>query len=140
MKKTWELTPVLSPVLQSRRITALLSFVALMQIGLAGAGLHGWACPIQASLGVPCPGCGLSRAMAALLFGQWHLAIMMHPFAPGFLAGILLLALMSLLPGGIRARAVRTIDAVERRTGFFICIVIGLGVHWSLRIIESISY
>lgn len=140
MKKIWKLTPVLSPVLQNRRLTALLSFAALIQIGLAGAGLHGWVCPIQASIGVPCPGCGLSRATAALILGQWHLAITMHPFAPGFIAGILLLVLVSLLPGGIHARAVRTLDAVERHTGFFICIVISLGVQWSLRIIESISY
>lgn len=36
-------------------------------------------CPMAASLGVPCPGCGLTRATLALLRGDIRAALHFHP-------------------------------------------------------------
>lgn len=39
-------------------------------------------CPWALLLGVPCPGCGLSRAAALLLHGQLEGALQLHPLSP----------------------------------------------------------
>jgi hypothetical protein len=36
-------------------------------------------CPTAGSLGIPCPGCGLTRATLALLHGDVHAALHLHP-------------------------------------------------------------
>lgn len=36
-------------------------------------------CPMAAVLGIPCPGCGLTRATLALLHGNFALAFRFHP-------------------------------------------------------------
>jgi hypothetical protein len=43
-------------------------------------------CAFRRLTGIPCPGCGLTRAMAALARGQLVLALHFHPFAPLVLA------------------------------------------------------
>ncbi|MES1242806.1 MAG: DUF2752 domain-containing protein [Acidobacteriota bacterium] len=63
--------------------------------GLAGlaalALLHVWIpdpdparalCPSRRFLGIPCPGCGLTRAFAHLAKGEWSAALIAHPLAP----------------------------------------------------------
>jgi hypothetical protein len=39
-------------------------------------------CPTAFFLGVPCPGCGLTRATLALARGDLHAALGFHPLAP----------------------------------------------------------
>ena len=43
-------------------------------------------CGFRALTGIPCPGCGMTRAMAALARGEWTAALRYHPFAPLVLA------------------------------------------------------
>jgi hypothetical protein len=60
--------------------------------GLAGlALLHVWVpdpdparafCFSRRFLGLPCPGCGLTRAFAHLAKGEWSAALAAHPLAP----------------------------------------------------------
>ena len=45
--------------------------VALLSIG--------WRCPIKLVTGIPCPGCGLSRATRLALSGDFAAATKMHP-------------------------------------------------------------
>jgi hypothetical protein len=67
--------------------------------GLAGlaalALLHVWVpdpdparafCFSRRFLGIPCPGCGLTRAFAHLAKGEWSAALAAHPLAPVFVA------------------------------------------------------
>jgi hypothetical protein len=55
---------------------------------LAGLGvalvlyLRLWHCPVAELFGVPCPGCGLTRAVAALLALDFGLAVELHPLSP----------------------------------------------------------
>lgn len=39
-------------------------------------------CAWRRVTGIPCPGCGMTRAMAALSRGDLHAALRLHPFAP----------------------------------------------------------
>lgn len=41
-----------------------------------------WECPFAALLGIPCPGCGLTRAAVALVQGEWSQALLLHPLSP----------------------------------------------------------
>jgi hypothetical protein len=72
-----------------RRLTAW----ALAGLGLAAAALvlHAWTPPTDAGSAfclsrrlfhLPCPGCGVTRALFLLAKGRWRAAIALHPFAP----------------------------------------------------------
>jgi hypothetical protein len=60
--------------------------------GLAAlAVLHAWVpsvdarfvfCPLRRFAGLPCPGCGMTRAFAHLAKGEWSAAVRDHPLAP----------------------------------------------------------
>jgi len=66
-----------------------------MAAGLAGiaglAVLHVWnpsgdpahaVCLLRRVFHLPCPGCGMTRAFAALAKGDWSTAVALHPLAP----------------------------------------------------------
>lgn len=60
--------------------------------GIAGlAVLHAWTpagdaassiCLLRRLFHLPCPGCGMTRAFAALAKGDWSAAVALHPLAP----------------------------------------------------------
>lgn len=52
-------------------------------------------CPLRAVTGIPCPSCGLTRALAQLERGHLAEAVRFHPFAP--LVFLLALALVLML-------------------------------------------
>src|SRR5262245_14650085 len=56
--------------------------VAPVALWLLVAGLAWWRCPIAELLGVPCPGCGLTRAALALATGDVARALSLHPLSP----------------------------------------------------------
>jgi hypothetical protein len=64
-------------------------------------------CLLRGTVGLPCPGCGLTRAVSHLLHGEWSLALRLHPLAPLLAAeaGALWLLWGGRLLGGDRAQA-----------------------------------
>ncbi len=71
-----EVTRPPSPVRWGRGLATLLAPLAVL-------GLVEWAglsvCPLQNTVGVPCPGCGLTRATFAALRGDFAEATHFHP-------------------------------------------------------------
>jgi hypothetical protein len=67
------------------------SAVALMLL------LDLWRCPLAELAGVPCPGCGLTRAAFALALGDVPRALELHPLAPLVLPWVALAAAGALL-------------------------------------------
>jgi hypothetical protein len=128
-------TPVIAPILKHRVECLCLTCAAAVQIGLVSLGLPGWPCPIKAFLGIPCPGCGLSTAISQLLHGQWQASLHTHAFAPLFLAGVLLVLVVSLLPENSRQSAIRLIEEVERHTSIVMFLLVGLLLYWGLRLL-----
>lgn len=39
-------------------------------------------CLLYNATGIPCPGCGMTRAVSYLLHGEWRAAMRLHPLAP----------------------------------------------------------
>ena len=56
-------------------------------------------CPVQILYGLPCPGCGLTRAGVLLLTGHFAAAFQMHPFIYGWAALLLYVLLCRYVKG-----------------------------------------
>jgi hypothetical protein len=60
-----------------------LAYACLPLLVLGGFFAMGWpVCPSKVFFGLPCPGCGLTRATAALLGGDLPGMLALHPLAP----------------------------------------------------------
>ena len=106
--------PWLSRLLSDTKLCWGISLVA----GVLGItylfGLKLWPCMFANLTGLPCPGCGMTRAMKAMAQGQWSEALAFHPFSPFFLLFGLLVFLAAILPARLRARLVSAVRAVEK--------------------------
>jgi len=114
-KITREFTPLIGPLLRNRLLCGLLLAAWLVQVGLVYQGFGGWSCPVGSISSLPCPGCGLSRAVVCLLQGHFHTAMAIHPMAP-----VILAVPIPLLVGVARSkpskyRIVRSLESMERR-------------------------
>jgi hypothetical protein len=132
----WFFTPFLGPLLQNRLIIGTLAVMTTLQVGLTAAGLPAWQCPLNATLGVPCPGCGLTRAMVLLIQGHWHTSFHSHAFAPIFLIGVMVLTIISIAPKKFQEKATRWTTEFEKRTGVVAVLMMALLIYWIFRIIH----
>jgi uncharacterized protein DUF2752 len=106
-----------------------------LQIGLSALRLHPWQCPIFISTGVPCPGCGLTRAIVLLLQGEWRASFHYHVFAPVFLFFTIIILVAIFLPASIGQRAIYKAEVLERQTGLTLIILTGLILYWLARLL-----
>jgi hypothetical protein len=132
---TWFFTPALAPIMQQRSFLIILAGFAFVQIGLTAAGWQGWQCPIYSVSGMPCPGCGLSRAMALLIQGHWQAAFDMHAFAPILLFAVMFFAVTAAMPRRLQQSVLQRVADVERRTGIMIIVMVAMFAYWGLRLI-----
>ena len=123
----------LTSLLRSRPTAAFLAGIAGVHLALVAFGLPGWPCPLLSGLGIPCPGCGLSRAVIELLRGDWRGAMELHAFAPVFLVAMTMILGTSLLPERHRLPLIETVERVERRTGVSALLLAGLLLYWVFR-------
>lgn len=127
--------PVFSQILESRPTTILIVGAAVVHGGLNLLGLPSWECPIRHTLGVPCPGCGLSRAMGALLHGDWQTALTYHAFAPIFLASLIFMGVVLLLPAAPHRQIVDWTRVFETKTGLVAFGLVSLMIYWVIRLV-----
>jgi len=90
--------------------TLLLPFLAFDWVTAPGSLV---LCPLRAVTGVPCPSCGLTRALAHLERGHWADAVRFHPFAP--LVFLLVLALAVMLAFELATRKTVIGNPLRRR-------------------------
>jgi Protein of unknown function (DUF2752) len=135
MSLSLDLPAPLSPLFRQRSVAVGLLGLATVQLGLFWLGLPGWPCPFLKLFGVPCPGCGLTRAIALLALGDFHAALAFHAFAPLFLIGIVLSGISGVLPQKTREPLIDKLELIERRTGLSVIILAGLVVYWLARLL-----
>jgi hypothetical protein len=127
--------PILTSILQSRVLCAMILGVTVLQLVLVGSGLPGWQSPIHTVLGIPDPGCGLSRATVALLSGNWRSSLTFHAFAPFLVAALSLIAITTVLPARLHDKAVTVVEGLETQTGLTAFLLIGLVIYWLARLL-----
>lgn len=122
-------------VLRDRRFGLVMIGALGVHLGLALLGLPGWQCPLLRLTGVPCPGCGLTRACLLLAQGEVRAAIEFHAFAPVFLVFIAILIIGTLLPRSIAEPLIHKAETLERQTAITIIILGGLILYWLARLL-----
>jgi hypothetical protein len=129
--------PLLAPLLATRKAAVGLAALGAAQIVATSFHLPGWPCPLFHATGIPCPGCGLSRASAALLHGDIDHSLRMHAFALPVLLGVLVVLVTAVLPAVPRAKVLVAVERIERRTGLATLLLIALLVYWLARLVYA---
>ncbi|CAN5362078.1 hypothetical protein BH09PLA1_BH09PLA1_34310 [soil metagenome] len=129
--------PALAPILRSATMCRALAALGAAQIGLALAHIRGLDCPVLTVTGLPCPGCGASRACADVLIGRFQESIAMHPLAPMLLAGWIILLIAAILPASCRMRLAILAEGIERRVPLGLLFFISLCVVWIARLLVA---
>lgn len=128
---------LLGPLLEQRVVTGIFLAAGAVQVGLTLFHLPGWPCAFRATTGKPCPGCGMSRALAALVRGDWSAALFLHAFSPLFAAAGVLLLVAAVLPAAQRIRLAERVAAFERATGIAVWLAAGFMVYWLVRLLYT---
>jgi hypothetical protein len=126
---------VIASLLKNQAEARVLVLIGILHLILASVGFSGWSCPILLATGVPCPGCGVTRASAALLKGDWRNMASLHIFAPVLLAVLVLSGFIAFLPDELRARVIDRIELIELRTNLSLIFLLSLFLYWGLRLI-----
>jgi hypothetical protein len=100
--------------------------VAALHLWVPPEGARFIVCPFRRLTGLPCPGCGMTRAFAHLAKGQWSAALRDHPLAPLLAAEICIAWVAWGLPAADRLRAV----AIARLDRLALWHVVVLGLVW----------
>ncbi len=98
----------------NKKITGgILLFAACVVLLYAKLRILGGICPFRLVTGIPCPGCGMTRAVLAACRGDMTAAFAYHPLFP-LLPLVALLLLCAVAPGGVR-RVTACLHIDERR-------------------------
>jgi hypothetical protein len=117
------------------RFWGAMGVLALWTLAVAPALLGLQPCPFARLLRVPCPGCGLTRAIQFLLAGRVEASLRMHPLAIPLVAAVGALALSTVtaaLTRGSPADFYRTPHGRAALVFFGLAYVAAIGL-WGLR-------
>ncbi len=134
-KTAWFFQPVVASILQKQKTVRIISAIASLQLVVTMSGVQGWQCPVYSTVGIPCPGCGLSTATVSLIRGDWRTALSIHAFAPLLVIAIISMAVLSLLPRRFYRIAVKRLAVLESRSGLTGLLLTGFIGYWGLRFI-----
>ena len=124
----------IATLLRDRRFGLLLTGTLSLNIVALALHLPGWECAFFRVTGLPCPGCGLTRACVLLLRGELQASIKFHAFAPVFVLFIAMLIICTLLPRTVTESFIDKAEMLERKTGITIIILSGLILYWLARL------
>ena len=137
--QTWH-APVFSSLLESRREAIIIVGAGALHLGLSLAGLPAWNCPIRTVTGVPCPGCGLTRAVMQFLHGDITASLQTHAFAPIFILALMVMFAALFLPEKYRRALVSTVKDMETYNGFTSYFLLALMLYWCIRLMGIVPF
>jgi hypothetical protein len=103
------------------------------QVWIFGKQLH-WGCWFKEHYGFPCPTCGMTRSVILTMHGDFHNAFLLNPAGPFLIAGLILIAIISLrLPFmGLKEIKSRQLALGLSLYGWiFFCIMLG---QWTFKL------
>jgi hypothetical protein len=127
--------PIFSAILHDRRLSSVICGATLLQLLLTLIRFPSWPCPVFHTLGIPCPGCGMTRATLFLIRGEWKQALVMHAYAPIVLVALALIAFCTIAPRRQAERIAKRAEIIERYTGLTTLLLGGLILYWLVRLL-----
>jgi hypothetical protein len=94
-------------------VVAPLILAAVVVLPSSGLGIR--VCLFRILSGLPCPGCGMTRALSSLLHGDGVAAFFYHPFVFAVFPALALISVHGLLPNNVRGRLHRGFTHHEAR-------------------------
>ena len=127
--------PILAPILEYRPLCVAIIGATILHLVLVAYGLPSWQSPVRLVFGIPDPGGGLTRAILALLRGDWETSLSFHAFGLPFVFALTLIAMAAILPVSSRDKMTDWVGKLERRTGLTAIFLIGLFIYWLVRLL-----
>ena len=127
--------PIFSAILHDRRLSSVICGATLLQLLLALIRFPSWPCPVFHTFGIPCPGCGMTRATLFLIRGEWKQALVMHAYAPIVLIALALITFCTIAPTRQAERMATRAEIIERYTGLTTLLLGGLILYWLVRLL-----
>ena len=121
-------------LLRQRGVARAMAGLAGLQIGLVALNLPGWPCPLRHGFDIACPGCGMTRAVVAMLHLDWRKSLQLHAFAPVVGVALVLLLLAALLPATANKKLSLKVERIERRTGLTLLLAVAFFAYWLARL------
>jgi len=138
-RRVWY-APAFSSLLEDRREGIIIFGVGALHLGLSLTGLPAWQCPILAATGVPCPGCGITRATMQFLHGDILSSLQTHAFAPVLLIALVTMLAGLVLPERFRHSLLSTVRGLETQNGLTSFLLSTLVLYWCVRLMGILPF
>jgi hypothetical protein len=125
--------PIYAEMLRPRVLALAIAAVGAAQI-VSSYFDTGIPCAFHWMTGIPCPGCGLTRSILALMQGRLEDSLLLHPMGPLLFLGLAAALLTGIMPRAMRGRVIGAIAAIEARTGITLWLGVLLMVVWVVRL------
>lgn len=125
----------IATLLRDRKFGLLLTGALTLNVAAIALHLPSWQCAFLQVTGLPCPGCGLTRACLLLLKGDVGESVQFHAFAPIFVVFVAILIICMLLPRAVTKPFIDKAERLERQTGITLIILVGLILYWLTRLL-----
>ena len=130
--------PVVASLIRHAATTRLVAAAILLNVLSNHLGFQLWSCPLMDTTKLPCPGCGLTRSVDALLALDWRTALRLHAFGPVALVTSLLFVLAALLPTRFRSLLADGLAFVEKRFWVTAILLSTFMIYWLVGLVASL--